>query len=72
MSTKTMKTLNDTADGRLTLGKAIRSIRMSEEIKQCDFAKTLKVTQFYLSDIENDRKEVSDVSSLLCSTVAQM
>ena len=45
--------------GRLTLGKAIRAIRMSEEIPQGVFAKKLKITQSYLSDLENGRKVVS-------------
>lgn len=45
--------------GDLTLGKAIKSIRLGEEAKQSDFADKLGVTQSYLSDIECDRKEVS-------------
>lgn len=45
--------------GRLTLGKAIRAIRLAEEMKQGEFALQLGVTQSYLSDLERDRKEVS-------------
>jgi len=59
MTTKTMKTLNAITGGELTLGKTIRSIRLCDDITQGDFAKRLKVTQSYLSDLENDRKEVS-------------
>ena len=54
-----MKNINKVTGGRLTLGKAIRSIRLCEETKQGDFAKRLRVAQSYLSDLENDRKEVS-------------
>ena len=59
MITKAMKTVNSITGGRLRLGKAIRAIRLCDEIKQFDFANTLKVTQSYLSDLENNRKEVS-------------
>jgi len=64
MTTKTMKTVEAITGGRLTLGKAIRAIRLSEGYKQGDFAKKLKVTQSYLSDLENDRKEVSSQKAL--------
>ena len=59
MITNAMSTLNNITGGELTLGKAIRAIRLCEEMKQGDFAEMLEVTQSYLSDIENDRKEVS-------------
>ncbi len=59
MTTNTMKFLNDLTGGPLTLGKAIRSIRLAGGIKQGVFAKNLKVSQSYLSDLENDKKEVS-------------
>src|SRR3990167_3882027 len=59
MITSTMKKLNKVTGGALTLGKAIRAIRLCDEIKQGDFAAMLKITQSYLSDLENDRKEVS-------------
>lgn len=54
-----MNKLNKITGGELTFGKAIKALRLCEEIKQGDFAEMLKVTQSYLSDIENDRKEVS-------------
>jgi transcriptional regulator with XRE-family HTH domain len=59
MTTKAMKKMNAITGGPLTLGKAIRAIRLSEEITQGNFAFKLKVTQSYLSDLEHDRKEVS-------------
>ena len=59
MTTKTMEILNTITKGRLTLGKAIRAIRLCDNIKQIDMAKQLKITQSYLSDLENERKEVS-------------
>jgi transcriptional regulator with XRE-family HTH domain len=45
--------------GRLTLGKAIRSIRQGEGESQIDFAKRLNVSKQYLCDLEHDRKIVS-------------
>ncbi|HAT8564438.1 TPA: helix-turn-helix domain-containing protein [Legionella pneumophila] len=45
--------------GRLTLGKAIRSIRQGEDESQIDFAKRLGVSKQYLCDLEHDRKIVS-------------
>ena len=59
MTTNTMKTLNKITGGELTLGKAIKAIRLCDEIAQGEFAKKLKVTQAYLSDLEHDRKAVS-------------
>ena len=64
MTTRTMKTLDKITGGRLTLGKAIRAIRLCDDCKQGDFAKKLKVTQSYLSDLENDRKEISPSKAL--------
>ena len=64
MTTKTMAKLEKITGGCLTLGKAVRAIRLSEGKKQGDFAKRLKVTQSYLSDLENDRKEVSSQKAL--------
>ena len=51
--------LNKITGGKLTLGKAIRAIRLSDEIQQGDFAKKLSVSQSYLSDLERNAKEVS-------------
>ena len=58
-SVQTRKFLEKLTGGRLTLGKAIRAIRECDEIKQTDFAKKLRVSQSYLCDLENSRKEVS-------------
>lgn len=58
-SSKAMRMLEKLSNGRLTLGEAIRAIRQCDDIKQVDFAKKLGVTKSYLSDLENDRKEVS-------------
>lgn len=45
--------------GRLTLGRTIRSIRLSEAESQTDFAVKLGVSTQYLCDLEHDRKKVS-------------
>lgn len=45
--------------GKLTLGSAIRSIRLCEEETQTAFAKKLKVSTQYLCDLEHNRKIVS-------------
>jgi transcriptional regulator with XRE-family HTH domain len=59
MTTKTMKKLNSIVGSVLTLGKALKAIRLCDEISQGEFAKQLHVTQSYLSDLEHDRKEIS-------------
>ena len=45
--------------GKLTLGAAIRSIRLCDGISQTDFAKKLNVSTQYLCDLEHNRKIVS-------------
>jgi transcriptional regulator with XRE-family HTH domain len=45
--------------GKLTLGKAIRSIRLCEEESQTAFAKKLKISTQYLCDLEHNRKIIS-------------
>lgn len=45
--------------GKLTLGSAIRSIRLGEEESQIAFAKKLKISTQYLCDLEHNRKMVS-------------
>tara|TARA_B110000879_G_scaffold116497_1_gene154934 strand:- start:29 stop:334 length:306 start_codon:yes stop_codon:yes gene_type:complete len=59
MTTEAMRFLKDITGGDLTLGDAIKAIRLCDEISQGEFAKTLKVSQSYLSDLEKNRKEVS-------------
>ena len=45
--------------GKLTLGSAIRSIRLCEEESQTAFAKKLKISTQYLCDLEHNRKIIS-------------
>ncbi|EKD71814.1 MAG: hypothetical protein ACD_46C00091G0006 [uncultured bacterium] len=45
--------------GKLTLGSAIRSIRLCEEESQTAFAKKIKVSTQYLCDLEHNRKIIS-------------
>ena len=45
--------------GRLTLGRTVRSIRLSEGESQIDFAIKLGVSTQYLCDLEHGRKKVS-------------
>src|SRR4051794_11261540 len=44
---------------KLTLGSAIRSIRLSEGESQVAFAKKLHVSTQYLCDLEHNRKIIS-------------
>jgi len=43
----------------LSFGDFIRSHRLGEELSQTEFAKTLEISNQRLSDIENDRFNVS-------------
>ena len=45
--------------GRLTLGRTVRSKRLSEGESQIDFAIKLGVSTQYLCDLEHGRKKVS-------------
>lgn len=45
--------------GKLTLGKLIWSIRISEELSQDVFARKLKISKSHLCDIEKGRKFLS-------------
>jgi len=54
-----MKTLEKIADGPLTLGRAIESIRKGEELSQDECAKELGVSKSHLCDVEKGRKTVS-------------
>lgn len=58
MSTNAKQYLEKNAD-KLTLGTAIRAIRLCEGISQTNFAKKLKVSTQYLCDLEHNRKIVS-------------
>jgi transcriptional regulator with XRE-family HTH domain len=45
--------------GPMTLGRMIRAFRTTNDLTQAQLAKKLKVTVSYVSDLENDRKDVS-------------
>jgi transcriptional regulator with XRE-family HTH domain len=45
--------------GPLTLGRALRAIRTTEEISLTRFAKRIGVSVQHLSDVEKDRRGVS-------------
>jgi len=54
-----MKLLAKLSGGPLTLGRAIESIRKSEELSQLNCAKKLCVSKSHLCDVEKGRKTVS-------------
>lgn len=58
MTTNARKYL-EKVNGKLTLGRVIRAIRLCDEITQTTFAKKLKVSTQYLCDLEHNRKTVS-------------
>lgn len=56
---KTLDKLEKIAGAKLTLGKFLWSIRMSDELTQVEFAKILGMSKQQLCDIEHGRKVVS-------------
>ena len=54
-----MRILEKISGGPLTLGRAIESIRKSEELSQDECAKKLGVSKSHLCDVEKGRKTVS-------------
>ncbi len=54
-----IKLLEKIAGGPLTLGKAIESVRKSEDLSQDACAKKLGVSKSHLCDVEKGRKIVS-------------
>jgi len=58
-SSEAMKLLAKLSGGPLTLGRAIESVRKSEELTQLDCAKKLRVSKSHLCDVEKGRKSVS-------------
>ncbi len=56
-----MKLLAKLSGGPLTLGRAIESVRKSEELTQLNCAKKLRVSKSHLCDVEKGRKTVSPV-----------
>ena len=43
---------------KMTFGRLVRSLRMSDDISQVVLAKKLGVSKQFLSDVEHDRKDV--------------
>lgn len=56
---KTLAILEDITGGSLSLGDLIKSIRLSDELTQVEFAKKLRISKQHLCDIERGRKYVS-------------
>lgn len=54
-----MRILEKIAGGPLTLGRAVESIRKSEELSQDECAKKLGISKSHLCDVEKGRKTVS-------------
>jgi transcriptional regulator with XRE-family HTH domain len=59
MTKKTLNLLEEITGGPLSLGDLMKSIRLSDEISQVEFAKQLKISKQHLCDIERGRKYVS-------------
>ena len=51
--------------GPLTFGKMLWALRKSDDLSQVQFAKKLKISSQYLSDIENERRTVSPEKAYL-------
>lgn len=58
-TSKTLKTIEKTTGVKLTLGKLLWAIRLSDEISQSEFAEKLGISKQHLCDIEHDRKSIS-------------
>jgi transcriptional regulator with XRE-family HTH domain len=56
---KTKKYLENLADGPLSIGDLLWSIREGEELSMTDFAEQLGISRSHLNDIEKGRKPVS-------------
>lgn len=54
-----MKLLEKVSAGPLTLGKALRAVRMSDDLSQQEFAEMLGISRAHLCDIEMGRRRVS-------------
>lgn len=54
-----MRFLEDITGGPLNLRKVLHSIRLCEEMTQVEFSKILGISKYYLSDVENGRKNVT-------------
>lgn len=58
MKSDTKKFIEDLV-GPTTIGMLIRAYRTTNDLTQAQLARKLKVTVSYVSDLENDRKEIS-------------
>ncbi len=54
-----IKLLEQISGGPLSLGKALESVRKSEELSQDECAKKLGISKSHLCDVEKGRKTVS-------------
>jgi len=54
-----MKFLEDITGGPLTLRKVLHSIRLCEGMTQVEFSKILGISKYYLSNVENGRKNTT-------------
>lgn len=68
MSTNANEILKSLTGGRLTLGKAVRSIRLTSGKKPGPFARQLGISQTYLNDLESDHKEVTTQKAVELAT----
>lgn len=59
MTARSLKALEKITGGKLTLGKTLWAIRMSDELTQVEFADSLDMSKQQLCDIEHGRKVVS-------------
>lgn len=58
-NSEAMAFLQRLTGSQLSLGSALQSIRLGEELSQSDFARSLGVSRSHLCDIEKGRKSVS-------------
>ncbi|PTI80613.1 XRE family transcriptional regulator [Staphylococcus succinus] len=43
----------------MTFGENLKNVRKGKKLTQCDMAKQLGISQNYLSDIENDNRDIN-------------
>lgn len=48
----------------MELGKVIKNLRLNQRISQTDFARSVKITQSYLSQLENNPKKLPSMHTL--------
>lgn len=59
ITNKSIKAIEKITGEKLTLGKLIWAIRVSEDITQIEFAKKLNISKQHLCDLEHNRKKIS-------------